>query len=76
MLRETNPAVLQKIIPIEVDYNAYDLNIDPETLDRIHGEVQVGRLIFEKRLFYKFTIFFPLLYIISIHVRKKIIDSL
>ncbi|KAL7042699.1 hypothetical protein ACKWTF_001249 [Chironomus riparius] len=41
MLRETNPAVLRKIIPIEVDYNAYDLNIDPQTLDRLHGEVQI-----------------------------------
>lgn len=41
MLHETNPAVLRKIIPIQVDYDAYDLNIDPEALDRIHGEVQV-----------------------------------
>ena len=45
MLRETNPAVLRKIIPIEVDYNAYDLNIDPQTLDRLHGEVQVSKNI-------------------------------
>lgn len=48
MLRETNPAVLRKIIPIEVDYNAYDLNIDPQTLDRLHGEVQVNTYIAEK----------------------------
>lgn len=50
MLRETNPAVLRKIIPIEVDYNAYDLNIDPQTLDRLHGEVQVSTYIAEKKV--------------------------
>jgi len=49
MLRETNPAVLRKIIPIEVDYNAYDLNIDPQTLDRLHGEVQVST--YKKKLY-------------------------
>lgn len=50
MLRETNPAVLRKIIPIEVDYNAYDLNIDPQTLDRLHGEVQVSTYIAKKKV--------------------------
>ena len=42
MLRDRSPAVLRKIIPIEVDYNAYDLNIDPDALDRLHAEVQVS----------------------------------
>lgn len=46
MLHATNPVVLQKIIPIEVDYDAYDLNLDPEALERIHTEVQVALIPF------------------------------
>jgi fatty acyl-CoA reductase len=49
MLHERNPVVLRKIIPVEVDYSAYDLNINSTMLDRIQSEVQVGENKFKKK---------------------------
>ncbi|KAG5674307.1 hypothetical protein PVAND_004285 [Polypedilum vanderplanki] len=40
-LRERNPAVFRKLIAIEVDYTAHDLNLNIETLERLHAEVQI-----------------------------------
>jgi thioester reductase-like protein len=40
-LRENNPTVLEKIIPIEVDYDAYNLGLVGEKINRIHTEVEV-----------------------------------
>lgn len=40
-LRKNNPTVLGKIIPIEVDYNAYNLGLVGEKINRIHTEVEV-----------------------------------
>lgn len=46
-LRENNLTVLKKIIPIEVDYDAYNLGLMREKIYRIHSEVEVmlGRKI-------------------------------
>lgn len=41
LLREQNPRVLNKIIPVEVDYGSYDLSLDLEALNFIQTEVQV-----------------------------------
>lgn len=43
-LRVKDPKFSEKLVPVEVDYSTYDLNIDSDLLGIIQDEVQVEYL--------------------------------
>lgn len=42
LIKKDNPKVLEKLVPVEVDYLSHDLSIDCDLLEKIQKEVDVS----------------------------------